>query len=566
MAEPQDHPAWTLRPLLLGGLGALIGAAVYELAEAPQGYDWTESAARAAAAAFLALGGIAFAFTLERLRWTWSVAFAAGAGLLAALVVGANGAPDDWGAGEGWQFFAALLAVAAAVPLFQAVRDAGSFRLPPSDIHRHAWTNLILWAAGWAFVGATMLLVVLLGELFHLIGIDALRDLLETGWFPAAVVGGALGAAVGLLRDRDAVLALLHNVARAILSVLAPVLALGLGCFVLALPFTGLAPLWEQTSATTPLILACIIGAVGLANSVAGTGAEEEARAPALRWAAAALIAVLPPLAIVAAISTGKRIAQHGFTPDRLWAAVFVGFAAAVAIAYLVALVRGRGRWPEALRRANVRLAAGLCLLALFLALPIVSFGAISARDQVARLESGKVTPDRFDWGAMRFDFGPAGRRALERLAAAGPEALRGRAREALAAEGRWAVAEPPAPVRRPSLAVDGGAPRPPRLEESIGAANRCNHEETRCRLVFTGEGEAVLLAANCDRCVADTLLFLRRPDGSWLARHGDQILSVDPGASDAPVGAPSGRVEIRPVENRRVFIDGKPFGPVFEK
>ena len=565
MAEPENHAAWPLRALLLGGLGAAIGAIVYQLGLAGQNGRWTDDAARVAAAAFLGIGGIAFAFSLERLRWTWSLAYAAAAGALAALVIAVNGTPEAWGAGEAWQFLAALLAIAVALPLFQAARDSGTIRVAPAGVHGHAWTDLVLWGAGWAFVGASMLLVVLLAELFHLIGIDALRDLIRTGWFPSAIVGGALGAAVGLLRDRDSVLALLHKVVRAILSVLAPVLALGLACFVLALPFTGLAPLWQQTSATTPLLLVCILGAVGLANSVAGNSAEEEARAPVLLWSAGALIAVLLPLAIVAAVSTGKRIGQHGFTPDRLWAAVFVGFAGAVAVGYLIALVRGRGRWPEALRRANVRLAAGLCLLALFLALPIVSFGAISARDQVARLESGRISPDRFDWAAMRFDFGSAGRGALQRLAAAGPEALRERARQALAAESRWAIAEPAAPVRRPRLAVDGGAPLPPRLEEAIAAAHRCTHDEARCRLAFPGEGEAVLFASNCDRCAAELTLFLRRPDGSWSAQHSDDLVPVADGAG-ATAGLAHGRVEIRPVEKRQVFVDGRPLGPVFDK
>ena len=67
------------------------------------------------------------------------------------------------------------------------------------------------------------------------------RDLLRKGWFGWMLVGGALGAAIGLLRDRQAVLGLLQRVATAIISVLTPILAAGLLLFVLSLPFTGLA-------------------------------------------------------------------------------------------------------------------------------------------------------------------------------------------------------------------------------------------------------------------------------------------------------------------------------------
>src|SRR5690606_2429525 len=48
--------------------------------------------------------------------------------------------------------------------------------------------------------------------------------------------------------------------------------------------------------------------------------------------------------------------------------------------------------------------------------LPVLDFGAVSARNQIARLESGKVSAEDFDYVALRWDFGDAGRRALARL------------------------------------------------------------------------------------------------------------------------------------------------------
>ncbi len=52
-----------------------------------------------------------------------------------------------------------------------------------------------------------------------------------------------------------------------------------------------------------------------------------------------------------------------------------------------LALARGRRAGVgEGLRRANLHLAAVICVLALLLALPLVDFGALSARNQVARL------------------------------------------------------------------------------------------------------------------------------------------------------------------------------------
>ncbi|HEU0135175.1 MAG TPA: DUF4153 domain-containing protein, partial [Allosphingosinicella sp.] len=371
-ADPVDHEPWPLRAAILVLLGSACGLIVHLLTAGTDGREWTEEPLRMAAAGFLAVGALAFALSLERLRWRWSAAFAAVAGLAVALVVWWNGPPEAWGTGEGWKLFASLAAIALALPLFQAARDSGNRRFPVRAAHVHVWTDLILWFAACAFVAATLLLTILLHELFRLIGIEIIGRAFDSGWLPAILIGTALGGAVGILRDRDNVLDLLQKLVRAILSVLAPVLALGLILFVAALPFTGLEPLWSQTKSTTPILLACILGAVALVNAVIGNGSEEEARSAILRWPAMALAAVTVPLAAVAAVSTGKRIGQYGFTPDRLWAAALVLAAAAVALAYLLALVRGRGDWPSALRRSNVRLALGLGALALFLALPIV--------------------------------------------------------------------------------------------------------------------------------------------------------------------------------------------------
>jgi hypothetical protein len=88
-----------------------------------------------------------------------------------------------------------------------------------------------------------------------------------------------------------------------------------------------------------------------------------------------------------------------------------------------------------------------VCGVALLLATPLVSFNAISTRDQVARLEAGKVSPDKFDWAALAFDFGEPGRRALERLKTA-LQSNRGQRSRVLAtaakAKTRWDLSEMP--------------------------------------------------------------------------------------------------------------------------
>ena len=594
-AEPVDHEPWPLRAVLLLALGAALAFAIHLLTRGPVVWQWTENPLRLGAAAALAAGGIVFAFSLERPRWLWSILFAIGSGLVVGFVTYWNGQPDSWGAGEGWQLTSALLALVIAVPLFQASRDAGRWNLDYRVVHAHILTNIVLWFVAWGFVLITFLLILLLSELFQLIGIDLLQDLLDKDWTPWLLIGGALGAAIGLLRDRDKIVGTLQRVATAVLSFLAPILAAGLVLFVLALPFTGLQPLWEQTRATTPILLVCILGAVVLVNAVVGSGAkEDEERPPLIRWAAAALASVVLPLAIVAAVSTGKRIAQHGFTPDRLWAAVFVAITVAGAAAYLFAVVRGRAGWPALLRTLNLRIAILICLIALFLALPIVSFGAISTRDQLARLQSGRIAADKFDWAALRYDFGPSGRRALERLARSSNSKIRDHAGAVLAAKSRWEVRkdiEEYVEAPREIEVYPAGAAVSAELREALlgrpGNPGICRGRG-ECR-VFLKPGERLAIVVR-DRC-----------PGSGATKEGrgeafcDLVSTVvEPTAggwsevSDLPAPTAAGKardveaeraaslkrqreavrrgeVEIREVTRRQVFIGGEPHGPLLE-
>jgi hypothetical protein len=568
-----DHEAWPARAVLLAAVGAILGIVIDRLLDGGDTHEiW-----RASAASFVAVAGITFAVGLERLRWFWSTLFALACGAVVALVFYWNGTPDGWSAGDGWRMFAAVLAVAIAVPLFQSVRDEGRWSFRSPEIHAYAWTNLVLWGAACAFTLISFLLSHLLAELFNLIGIGFLRDALRNSWFVGMILGAALGAGVGLLRDRDKVLGLLQRVVTTVLSVLAPVLATGLVLFVLALPFTGLQPLWDKTSATTPILLLAIAGAFFLANAVVGNSAEEEAKGRALRFSAMALGAVMAPLAVVAALSTWLRIDQYGFTPERLWALVFVLVVVAVSLAYLWALVRGRSDWGRQLRPTNVRLALGICVVALVLATPLINFGAISTRDQIARLQSGRIAPDKFDWAALRFDFGPSGVRALEALQRQGPPKLRKLAAQALRSQNRWTLSEPTAlaaradTIERRVRVLPRALPLPEELRQALARANLCAADD--CTVIWQpGAPEAVVVGFGCPECSARVNHLVQDSKGGWQPA-GLEVLPPpivrttpeDEVQSQAQRRAlAAGRAEIRQVQRRQVFIEGKPAGGSF--
>lgn len=587
-AEPEAE-GWAIRPLMLALIGLATGYGVHLII----GTDYTHSPSvmQVTQLTSLLVGAGLFGLTVERRQVPAALIFALVCAGVAAGIMWWNGNPDHWGGGDGWRVFSLVMALAIAAPLFQAARDAEGFEFRYAAVHDHAWTNIVLWCACWVFVGITWALAWLLASLFKLIELNFLEKLLMEEWFARCLIGLAFGAGLGLLREHDFVVRLLQRVATTVLSVLAPVLAVGLVVFLLALPFTGLAPLWKQGYATATL-LACATGALILANAVIGTSPDQARRFPLLRYGAMALALVILPLAVIAAIAVGLRIDQYGFTPERLWALTFVVIASAFGVAYLVSLVRGRLDWAEKVRPSNLVLAFALCGIALVLATPLVSFNAISTHDQVARLESGKLTPEKFDWRALAFEFGEPGKQALKRLTTSPNAAIREKAVAASKAENRWDVVEPDqTDEKRRELAANlrvlpAGTALPDALRDKLIEGTPCYG--WKCALLILPEGkEALLLDNECFRqpeprdrngskvgskahvmvAVAGGCGLSARYaliDGKWTSDADSNELPEAQAKARADAYA-AGKIEVRPVTRRQVFVGGVPVGGAFE-
>ena len=407
---------WPLRPWLLAGLLGLAGLLIHLVTGGNDQVPW-----QMAAAAFLFFGAIAAAFTLERDSWKEPTIFAVVAGLVMAglawrAVRYGENLPD-----EHYGFAAGVVATALALPLFQAGFLRKRMATSYADLHYHVWTDAISAAGALAFTGLSWLVLVLMSELFHLLKIDFLRDLMDEGEFGWTFSGFAFGAALGTLRNQLKVLGTMQSVVLLVLSLLAVPLALGLTVFLLATAIYGPQTLWDATRSATPVLLACAAGAWVLASAIVRYDDEAMSRSRIMRVAALVLAAVILPLAVFAAVSMGLRLGQYGLAPERLWGLVAIVVACVYGLGFWLALIRGRkSGWAAKMRQTNFHLGLFVCGFALLLALPILDFGAIATRDQVARLERGEVTPEQFDFTALRWDFGSAGRKALERLSKSG--------------------------------------------------------------------------------------------------------------------------------------------------
>lgn len=570
-----SDPPWPQRPWVMAALCATAGLLFHACVDHDYGDPLDRW--RMALATFVAVATLVFTLGMEIRRVHWAAGFALLWGAIMALIVW-NGAGYNFDASPfEWPFWSGLLAVLVATPLFQTRRDVapdGRFwklwQMPYDRLHSHAWTDAVIGAASLAFVGLSFLLTVLIGEMFHLIGIDLIRELLRGEWFGWMLAGAAFGGAVGLLRERDKLVATLQRLVMIVLSVLAPVLAAALLIFLLSLVGTGLQPLWRSGFSTAALMMAAAAFAVLLANAAIGNGREERAGNLLLHVAAAALVAVVLPLAVIAFYSMHLRVLQYGWTPERLWGVIAAVIAVAYGISGLWSVVRGRHDFDDLLRPLQQKLAIGLVLLAGFLALPIVDFGAIATRDQLARLESGKVGADKFDWAALAFDFGPSGRQALARLAKSPDKARANRAKIAMSAKNRWdlgpgddgdaaEVAYRATPLADKVRVLPAGRTLIPDFEKAIEEQQWCR--DAPCILYWLSDQRVAVIG----RGQARVMMLERDANGRWSpnyalgdsASRGDTALTVDD-----LVKAP---VELRTVQRRQLFVGGKAVGGNFE-
>ncbi len=565
-----EDESWNLRPWIWAAVCAAGAFAVNQLVD----NSGDPAIWRQVAATFVIVATLGFVLTAELRRLLWAVGFAVGAGAILAFVGWFTASYNKGGQIAEYPFLAGLFALLIAAPLFQTVRDEGAWRFPYARLHSHVWTDAVIGAASLFFMGVSYLLAQLIGQLFNLIGIKVFSDLLNEGWFNALLLGFAFGAALGLLRERDALVATLQKLVLVVFSVLAPVLAFALAGFLVSLPFTGLAPLWDSGVPTTPVLLAVAAGAVGLINAVVGDGKADGSSNRVLRWSAVLLSLCILPLAVIAALSMSTRIGQYGWTPDRIWGLIAVIVACVYGVAYLVSVARAlRAKapldWDDHLRPANVEIALGICGLALFLAMPILDFGAMSARDQVARLKSGVTKAAEFDWQAMAFDFGSKGRAALKLLAKSSSEFESKSAKAALASNNRWQFDERRTAEQVTVVAENFGYDPDAKLLDVQGrldlvADGWCKE---RCKIIWLSK-ERFLVVSSVNAQVYTKIApvsLAANPDDPRRWRQEFAPASELDNKPPVPL-SPNTRIEIRDAAMGQVHVNGKPVGEPFKK
>jgi hypothetical protein len=277
-----------------------------------------------------------------------------------------------------------------------------------------SWSIVVRAAAAWMFVGAFWAVLYLSDALFNLVGLHTIQELIEVEAVPYALTGAVLGLALAVVVELSDYLS--PFLILRLLRLLLPVVLIVSVVFLAALPVRGLSHLFGGLSAAATL-MAMAIGIATLIASALDRGDDDAVEAGLLRIATQLLALAMPVLGALAVYAVWLRVAAYGMSPDRIAA----GLAALVTLGYgvLYALaVLLRRAWMRRIRSANTVMALVVIALSVLWLTPVLNAERLSARNQVARYETGQVGAAQLDLWFIRHELGRAGPGAVAELAA----------------------------------------------------------------------------------------------------------------------------------------------------
>jgi hypothetical protein len=296
--------------------------------------------------------------------------------------------------------FMAAFAIAAISLPFLIARAGPSWR-DYAALFDGAWGVVVRGAAAAIFTAIVWGVIFLSDQLLQVVGLDIIGRLLEIEIVPWIITGLTYGLALAVVHELRAYVSP-HLILR-LLRLLVPVVLAVMIVFIVALPVQGLSNVFDTLSAGATML--AMVGAGATLVSVTIDKDDTEATtSPVLAHAARALAAILVIPAGLGCYAIWLRVAEYGWTPARLFAALAGGIALIYALAYLWAALRRAG-WMARVRLANIGMAGLVALVAALWLSPVLNAERMSANSQAARFASGamavtEVTPWEYEsWG-----------------------------------------------------------------------------------------------------------------------------------------------------------------------
>ena len=282
---------------------------------------------------------------------------------------------------------------------------------PAAAIVAALWGNSFALLVTALATGVLWLLLVFWSGLFNLIGIKIFEWLFfKNDFFPPIATGAVIAAGIVLSRQQIIISQMFRRLITLLMRAMLMMHALVSLLFLASLPFTGLAIIPEQVSST--VLLTSMAVAMMIMTAMVCSGDDETLNSPLWLHKIVVLAQWLAPVfAGLACYTLGLRVAQYGWTVDRVTAAVMV----ALALLWTFACTGLRRKaWQKSISvdqlTATMLALSALCWLLLHS--PVIDPYRISINNQLSRLEQGVQKADEDDLSM----FSSAGRRGQQAL------------------------------------------------------------------------------------------------------------------------------------------------------
>lgn len=294
------------------------------------------------------------------------------------------------------------------------------------SLYDFSWRNAVKLITAGIFTGLFWAALLLLASLFKVLGITFFKELIEDVYFIYPATAVAFGLGISLYNAKQEALSEFKRAILQVLGWLLPLVSLILIGFIFTLPFKGLSTLWA-TGYATSLMLGLLALKVFLLNTAFQDGKQIQYPSWLLKLTSFGVL-TMPIYAILCVYALYLRVAQYGWTDDRVWAASITFIAVLYSFGYAFAAFKSfkaNADWMQAIKPVNVLTAVSLLVLAGLLYSPILSPMRIGVQSQMARLNNGAVPASVFDYQYLRFSGGKYGDAALHALLAdsANPQA-----------------------------------------------------------------------------------------------------------------------------------------------
>lgn len=307
------------------------------------------------------------------------------------------------------------------IPFFQCRIAAWSWKFPYSEIFFQFCRNLFLLFQASIVIAVFWGLLVTAGLLFDIVGLDNVPYIIFNPIIALPLSSLTIAISIFVAIKHPGI----DSLGRWILSVLAWLLplfsVLSIG-FIVCLPFSGLRTLWSTGQAST-LMLLLQFGTLILTNAAWLDGSKPAFKNKAVNIISQISLLCLPVYFILCVYSVGLRIEQYGLSTDRIQAMFLVVVTGIWGLGYAGAVLFRK--WPSSIGGVNIVSVVFMIIIVAAMNSPLLDPYKLAAFNQLDRLQSGKISPEDFDYIYTRFNLGRYGNKVLTTLKQEGSPAVK---------------------------------------------------------------------------------------------------------------------------------------------